>query len=222
MIKITEKNRSLVFLAGTLIMGVLIIITLVFLESNDVESVEIVNEQAETNYKELEAKIESLKNQKFDATSYSTLVTAIDASYKQDLITGSVKTNLESKLSTIYSDLIYNQCESFLLGNDNSSAEVLKWLTHLEKITSKNDKIVHYRNQIKWYNYYVTTLPNLVSNFITPGIINYDEDIYQKIINEVQSMPNLDTKYKNRPKFNAIKVKLMARLQDFNTQFYAQ
>jgi hypothetical protein len=222
MIKITEKNRSLIFLAGTVIMGILIIFTLVFLESNDVEGVEMVTGEANTNYKQLEKKIEDLKNQKFNPTSYNTLATAIDASYQQDLITGSAKTNLVSKLTSVYSDLIYNQCESFLSGSNSNGQEVLNWLSHLEKITSRNSKITYYKDQIKWYNYYATSLPSKVSNFIAPGITNFDEAIYQKLSNEVNTMPNLQDKYRNKSKFKSIKTNLISRLQTFNTQFYIQ
>jgi hypothetical protein len=220
MIKITEKNRSLIFLAGTVIMGILIIFTLVFLESNDVEGVEMVTGEANTNYKQLEQKIEDLKNQNFNPTSYNTLATAIDASYQQDLITGSAKTNLVSKLTTVYSDLIHNQCESFLSGSNSNGQEVLNWLSHLEKISSRNSKITYYKDQIKWYNYYATSLPSKVSSFIAPGITNYDETIYQKLSNEVNTMPNLQEKYRNKSKFKSIKTNLISRLQTFNTQFY--
>lgn len=222
MIKITEKNRSLVFLAGTLVIGVLIIITLVFLESNDVEGIEMVNEQANTNYKELEQRIDNLKNEKFIPTIYNTLASEIEESNRQDLITSSAKTNLITKLAAVYSDLVYNQCEIFLTGTNSDSKDVVNWLKQLENITSNNAKIDYYRNQIKWYNYYATSLPNKVSSFISPGITNYEEDKYISLTNEVKAMSNLDIKYRNKPKFNSIKVNLITRLQNFNTQFYTE
>ena len=221
MIKITENNRSLVFLVGTLILGILIIGTLVFLENNDVESVQVVNEQTNTNYKDLENKIDELKNQNFNPTSYNSLASEIDESFRQDLITSSAKTNLITKLTSIYSDLVYNQCEFFLSGNNSNGQDVLNWLTQLESITSKNSKIDRYRGQIKWYNYYAKTLTNKVDNFINPGITNYDDNTYRTLMNEVQTMPNFEKGYANKSKFIAIKSNLTRKLQNFNTEFYS-
>ena len=219
--KITEQNRSLVFLAGTLVMGILIISVLLFVESNDVEGVEIVNEQANTNFKALETKIEDLKKQNFDPNSYNTIVTGINSSFEQDLITGSAKSNLVSKLTTVYSDLVYKQCDFFLTNNIGNSQEVSSWLNQLEKITSGNSKINTYRNQIKWYNYYSTTLPNKVEAFIAPGIINYEDKKYEKLKNEVQTMPNFDPSYKNNSKFSGIRNNLISKLKKLNEDYYS-
>ena len=179
--KITEQNRSLVFLAGTLVMGILIISVLLFVESNDVEGVEIVNEQANTNFKALETKIEDLSKQNFNPNSYNTLATGINASCDQQLITGSAKSNLISKLGTVYSDLVYKQCDFFLSNNVGTSEEVISWLNQLEAITSRNSKIDNYKTQIKWYNYYSINLPQKVDSFIAPGITNYEDNQYQKL-----------------------------------------
>ncbi len=220
--KITEQNRSLVFLAGTLVMGILIISVLLFVESNDVEGVEIVNEQANTNFKALETKINALNTQNFNPNSYNTLATEIDASYQQELITGSAKSNLVTKLTSAYADLVYKQAELFLSRDVGTSPEVLSWLNQLQKITSRNSKIDTYRNQIKWYNYYETTLPNKVDAFISPGITNYEENNYQRLKQEVQTMPNFDPSYKNRLKFNSIRYNLTSRLENFNAEYYTQ
>jgi hypothetical protein len=220
--KITEQNRSLVFLAGTLAMGILIISVLLFVESNDVEAVEIVNEQTNTNFKSLETKIDDLKKQNFNPNSYNTLATAIDASYQQDLITGSAKSNLLNKLTIVYSDLVYKQAELFLTRDIGTSQEILSWLNQLQTITSRNSKIDTYRNQIKWYNYYSKTLPSKVESFIAPGITNYEESNYQLLKEEVQTMPNFSPSYKNRSKFYSIKNNLISRLEDFNAEYYTQ
>ena len=219
--KITEQNRSLVFLAGTLIMGILIIGVLLFVESNDVEGVEIVNEQANTNFKALETKIEALKNQNFNPNNYNTLLTEINSSFDRKLITGSAKSNLVTKLTTVYSDLVYKQAELFLCREIGTSQEVLSWLNQLQKITSRNSKIDTYRNQIKWYNYYSITLPNKVEAFIS-DLTNYNEDKYKKYKQEVQTMPNFEPSYKNRPKFNKIRNNLRSELENFNADFYSQ
>ena len=173
--KITEKNRSLVFLGGTMLAGILIIGILMLSESTDVESVEIVNEPVNTNFKILESKIKNLKTQNFNPNSYNTIATEIDASYQQELITSSAKTNLISSLSSVYTTLVYNQCEMYLTNNFGNSDDILSWLNQLEKISSKNAKIDQYRNQIKWYKYYSTSLPAKVNNFIAGGNTNFDE-----------------------------------------------
>lgn len=220
--KITEKNRSLAFLGGTMLVGILIVGILVLSESTDVESVEIVNEPVNTNFKILENKIKNLKTQNFNPNSYNTIATEIDASYQQDLITSAAKTNLTSSLSSVYATLVYNQCEMYLTNNFGNSDNILSWLNQLEKISSKNAKIDKYRNQIKWYKYYSTSLPTKVNNFIAGGNTNFDENLYLKLKEEVQKMPSLESRYKNTAKFNTIRVQLTAGLTDFYNQWNQQ
>lgn len=220
--KITEKNRSLVFLGGTMLAGILILGILMLSESTDVESVEIVNEPVNTNFKILENKIKNLKTQNFNPNSYNTIATEIDASYQQELITSSAKTNLISSLSSVYATLVYNQCEMYLTNNFGNSDDILSWLNQLEKIRAKNARTDQYRNQIKWYKYYSTSLPTKVNNFIAGGNTNFDENVYLKLKEEVQKMPSLESRYKNTAKFNTIRVQLTAGLTDFYNQWNQQ
>jgi hypothetical protein len=220
--KVTEKNRSLVFLGGTMLAGILIIGVLMLSESTDVESVEIVNKQANTNFPILENKINSLKTQNFNPNSYNTIATEIDASYQQELITSSAKTNLMSSLVTVYSDLVYSRCEFFLTGTGlDSDKDVTSWLNQLERITSKNGRIDKFRNQIKWYEYYSSTLRSEVSGFISPGITNYDDNKYKMLMGKVKNMPNLEPTYKNKAKFLKIKNELTIALQQFNAEYFS-
>ena len=220
MIKVTEKNRGLVFLAATMLIGILLIGLQMYRESDDIKSDEIVNDAANTNFKELEHKIENLKNQNFNPTSYSTLASEIDESYRQGLITSATKNNLISNLTSVYANLVYSRCEFFLTGNNlNTSSEVLNWLQQLENITSKNSKIEYYRAQISAYLYYSETLPNKVNKFISPGITNYDQSIYDSLKDEVKNMPKLTESYKNRSKFNAIRTSLISELEKFNADW---
>lgn len=220
--KITDKNRSIVFLGGTMLVGILIIGVLLLFENNDVESVEIVNQQANTNFKVLESKINNLKTQNFDPNSYNTIATEINASFDQNLLTADSKTNLMSSLAIVYSDLVYARCEFFLSGMGlDSSTNVTSWLNQLERITARNARIVKYRNQIKWYEYYSTTLSAKVYNFIDPGITNYNDDRYKMLTEEVSKMPHLDPAYKNKTKFIKIRSKLILALQNFNAEFYS-
>jgi hypothetical protein len=220
MIQITEKNRSLVFLAVTIILGALIVGVLVFVENNDVQSIDMVNDEANTNYKELESKIEDLKNQNFDPNSYNTLATAIDASYDQQLINSSAKSNLMSNLTNVYSNLVYSRCEFYLTGNTmNTSTDVLNWLNQLESITSRNSYIDYYRGQINAYVYYSETLPNKVDSFISPGITNYNDSLYYSFKNEVENMSKLQPKYRAKTLFTNLKAKLINDLAQFNTDW---
>lgn len=220
MIKVTEKNRGLVFLAATMLVGVLAIGVLLLVENSEVPTTRIANESAGTNFRILEGKIESLKRQKFNPSSYSTLATEIDASYQQELITMAAKNNLMLNLDAVYSNLVYGKCEMYLSGNaSNTSATVLSWLKQVENNTARNRKIEYYRGQINAYNYYSEIVPRKVSNFISAGITNYDDDTYAALKNELKIMPKLNALYKNKPKFNAIKVNLIRKLEQFNADW---
>jgi len=220
--KITEKNRSLVFLGGTMLMGILIIGVLLLFEIDGPSGPEMPTIEKTNTFKPLESKIKNLKTQNFDPNSYNTIATEINSSYDQELLTSDQKTNLMSSLSTVYSDLVYARCEFYLNGMGlDSGKNVTSWLNQLEKITARNAKIVNYRNQIKWYDYYSTTLSAKVYNFINPGITNYNDDRYKMLTDEVSKMPNLDPTYKNKTKFIQIRNKLLLALQNFNAEFYS-
>lgn len=208
-----------------MVIGALLILVMVFVENTgtptgDPERTE--GPDAGPEFKKIENKISNLKNQSFNPNCFNTLTTEIDSYYEQGIFLSSSKTYLISKLTSVYSELVYSRCESYLKGtNSNTNNEVLSWLSQLENITAKNSKIDYYRSQIKAYIYYSEILPDEVNNFISPGITNYDQSKYDVLKDRVQKMPNLDQKYKNRPKFNAIKTKLISKLEQFNADFFS-
>jgi hypothetical protein len=217
--KITEQNRSLIFLAGTIVLGILIISVMMLGGSDGVPPPIINNDLADPNSKALETKIDALKKQHFNPDMYSTLLTEIDGSYQQELITGSAKSFLLMKLTNEYSDLVYKQAELFLKQDVGKSDEINGWLNQLEKINGGNSKINNYRNQIKWYNYYSLTLPSKVDAFIEPGISNYQKSTYQSLKQELQDMPQFEPAYKNRSKFEMIRRKCKDKLADFDVAY---
>lgn len=220
MIKVTEKNRGLVFLAATMLVGVLAIGVLLIDEISEVPTTAIPNQSAGTNYKALEGKIESLKHQNFNPSSYSTLASEIDESYRQDLLTMAAKNNLMLNLDAVYSNLVYGKCEMYLSGNaQNTSAAILSWLKQVENNTARNSRIEYYRNQIDAYNYYSEILPSKVLRFIAPGITNYNDTTYAYLKKELKDMPNLNNAYKKKPKFKEIEVKLTRKLEQFNANW---
>jgi hypothetical protein len=207
-----KKNRSILFLAATMIVGILLIGIQTFRESDEIKGDEIVNDAANTNFKELENKIQNLKNQNFNPTFYNTLATEIDASYQQELITSTAKNNLMSNLTSAYSNLVYSRCEFYLTGtNLNTSTEVLNWLQQLENITARNSKIDFYRTQIKAYDYYSNQFTKKVDYFCQTG--SFDESEYTQLKTEANTMPRLNAKYKSNRKFNQIKQQCIANLE---------
>lgn len=112
------KDNNFKILGIIILLGALIIGGLMFVENSDVDSNEIVDEKANTNYKELENKILALKNNNFDPSSYNTIATEINSSSERELITLSAKTNLMTNLSQVYSDLVLSRCEFYLTNNN--------------------------------------------------------------------------------------------------------
>lgn len=220
MITITEKNRSLAFLGGTLIIGLIILGVIMLSETVDVKRGEKVVTPPPTNLSALENKINNLKNQPFDPSSYSTLITEIEDSYKQTLITSAVRSNLEASLKNVYSDLVYAKSEAFLTGSDiNSSTEIQGWLNQVETISSRNAKIENYRTQIYHYNYYISKFPNEVMAFVSPGIGNYQDDSYRFLKDKAKNMPGLAETYRNSNKLQGISKKLIDQLESFNAEW---
>jgi hypothetical protein len=219
---ITKENRGLVFLAAIMIIGVLAVSYIAIRDQGGVVNTEDnINTFPKKSFDDFNNKIENLKYAKFfDPTSYNTLITEIDASYKQKLITKDAESQLKSNLYEVYSGLIYYRCEFYLAGNSlDSGNNLLNWLKQLENIAAKNSKIDFYKAQINAFNYYSKTLPNKVSNFISPGIGNYEQNIYDALIIEVTNMPKLNSKYKNTQKLNIIRKKTKESLEQFRADW---
>jgi hypothetical protein len=217
--KFIQKNRNGVFLIATILIGALLIGGLFMVDESSSSSEDATGITSDQYYKEIEKEIEGLKSKKFDANAFNVISAKINASYNTDLITITAKNYLRKKLATIYSGLVYAQCESFLTNNKGNSAELVKWLNQIKSL-SANDKTNFYLAQIKWYNYYSVALPAKVNAFISPGISNYEDSRYLALKTEVENMPNLDRKYKNNSKFINIKSRLVGSLKQFNYEFY--
>lgn len=222
MIKIKESNRGIFFLGGTVLIGVLLISVLVFYKTI-VDQPPIPSQPPEgSTYKVLEQDIENFKYLKFNPSNYFTLSTVIGSNFQQGLITKTVKNNLILNLNAVYSGLVYNQCELYLMGGDShKNTEILSWLSQLESITAKNTRINHYREQIKQHEYYSILLPKKVSGFIAGGTTNFVEAQYLKYKDEVSKMPNLDPKYFDTPKFKNVRSNLLSSLSDAYNQWAA-
>lgn len=221
MIKIADKNRSFVLLIFTLFIGVFLIGGMLFYETDSPGGeggpTEVLDGGPE--FKKIEIKISELKNKTFDPSCFNTIKTEIDSYYDLGIYQSSSKTYLTTKLTSVYSDLVFNQTELFLTSDIGTSNEVLSWLNQLQKITSKTSKIDNYKNQINAYNYYSITLSRKVNNFISPDTTKFNEDIYKKLLFEVKNMPKLNVKYKNRYKFNSIKINLNTKLDKFKCEW---
>jgi len=218
--RVNEKNRSFVFLAVVLVVG-LLLIGVVSLIDNGVESRdEHIENPPKTNSLNLENKIANLRNQNFSPSAYSTLSTEIEASHSEKLITSQVKENLLASLSQKYSELVYERCESFLNGsNAYNSRELMGLLNQLEGITSGRPKISRYKEQISLYEYYSKTFPATVERFIEGGVGNFTDNTYINYKDSLQQMPGLDAKYRNTPKLNQIRSRLIAGLEDLYGRF---
>jgi hypothetical protein len=221
MIKIVEKNRSFIFLIFTLFIGSFLIGGMLFYETDSPggERGPDGGPDGGPEFNKIENKIKELKNKTFDPSCFNSIKTEIDSYYDLGIYQSSSKTYLTTILTSEYSDLVFNQTELFLTSDIGTSNEVLSWLNQLQKITSKTSKIDNYKNQINAYNYYSITLSKKVNNFISPGITGFNEDIYNKLLFEVKNMPNLNVKYKNRHKFNSIKINLNTKLDKFKCEW---
>src|SRR5690606_37582789 len=123
-------------------------------------------------HNDLEKKIDGLKNKSFNAQSYSILMTEIHSYYMTEAFTESIKTSLENRLLDVYSEKVFAEAEKFLIGRNQNIQEVQSLLSQIKENGGNQQKIDYYQNQINYYNYYSSTLPQKVSNFIRMGITN--------------------------------------------------
>lgn len=172
-----------------------------------------------STHKEIEDKIDALKRDAFNPQSYSIMMTEINAYYISGAFTESIKTSLENRLMVVYSEMIFTETEKFLIGRNQNSTEVQLLLAQIKQNGGNNERINYYQNQIKSYHYYSSTLPQKVSEFIRKGITNYSDDEYLKFKEEVNNMPNLESKYKTG-KFQQLKKVLIYNLGEFNMAYH--
>jgi hypothetical protein len=207
-----EQKRSIIFLGLTLLIGALLIGGMLLFETETPggEGSPRPGPGGGVKFKEMETKINSLTNQKFDPSCYSTLKTEIDTNYELGIFPSSSKTYLTTKLNSVYSDLVYKRCEIFLKKDIGIYKDLTGWLLQLEIIISKNAKIDYYKNQIKAFDYYSRSLSKEVDFFCKQP---FDENRYPELKNIVNDMPKLDIKYKNSTKLYSIKTQNIKKLE---------
>lgn len=217
------KTIVIVLLGGILMVGGLFAYEVVGKESisqgNEEENEEPENMESSTVHNELEKEIDGLKNYNFNPQSYSILMTKIHAHYTSGSYTESIKISLENRLLDVYSQMVYTEAEKFLIGRTQNSTEILGLLGQIKQNGGDLKNISNYENQIKYYHYYSSSLPQKVSEFIRKGITNYSEEEYHQFKEEVNNMPNLDDKYKTE-KFQNIKNVLIYNLGEFNMAYH--
>jgi len=223
MIKIKESNRGIFFLGATVLIGVSLIIVLVFNKPPKLPPIDYPKPTKDSTFKILENDIKTFKFQAFNPSNYFTLLTNISSNFEQGLITPTVKNNLVLNLNEDYSELIYNQCELYLKGDDShQNEEILRWLGQLEGIPHTNNRINLYRDQIKQYEYYSVSLPKKVSEYIARGQTNFIKELHLAYKNEVLTMPNLDRNYFYTPKLQEVRKNLIPSLDTLYELFYGQ
>ncbi len=218
------KTILIVIVSGIILVGGLFAYE-VFAENTEVEEggvdTDVVSSPTTegTIHNDLEKKIDGLKNNAFNPQSYSILMTEIHSYYMNDSYTESIKISLENRLLEVYSQQVFTEAEKFLTGRKQNSQEIRSLLSQIKENGGDQQKINYYQNQVKYYHYYLSTLPQKVSEFIRKGITNYSDDEYLKFKEEVNNMPNLESKYKTG-KFQQLKKVLIYNLGEFNMAYH--
>lgn len=216
-----KLNRNVVILLSFLVIGILGIGIMAIVESDGAILSTNVAEEDNSNYKTLQAKIESFTNNaNWKPEDYQTLATEIEASQKNDLISSSIKNNLIVQLNLALEEKTFQKCELYLLSKSAlTNNDVKQLIMYLQKVTAASSKITFYKNQVSKYHYFEKTLPNKIKYFIS-NYDNYSDDGYENYLIEVKSLPGLETKFKNQPKFKNISTKLKNDLDRFNYNYY--
>lgn len=212
-------NRNSIILISVLFTGILLIGILKYFTETETltpQRPKPKTAQKETVYDELSVKLETLKSGVFKPAEFDILEGSIEGSLASGSITQKAADYLNEKKNEILANRIYQQCDIFLINDRGNSSQILTWLNELQKKNGAKSKIENYRKQIYWHQYYSVTLPNKVNGFIQPGITNYVKKTYLSLMNEVETMPGLDNRYKNTSKFSKIRTKLKRDLYQFD------
>lgn len=216
-------NRNTVLLLILFVVGGLGIAVMTFLESDGTFFSTIKEEETNSNYKDLQNKVDAFKsNTNWTKEDYLALEKEIKTSCKIDLITKTTEGNLITTLNTEVSNKVYQKCENYLLSRSaDSQSEMINWLNFINDKTTQHSKSNYYKGQIIKYNYYATTLPKSIKEF-TSSFNNYSDDKYQQYLTLLKNMPGLDAKYKVNAKFKNVYAKLKNDLDNFNYEYYNQ
>lgn len=216
-----EISRGAKILAGALGLGVLIIGATQMIGNTNKVKTELVSTVSEgtTLFNELTSKVDSLKTGSLDVPRFNTLEVSVDSYFEQKLITDQAANSLKTSINRIFALRVYAYCEAFLKGRNGNAPECIQLLNNLQGKIGANNQILMYRTQIKWFQYYSTTLPNKVNTFVKSGIGNYTDEEYQRLKDEVQNMPGLSPIYKNSNRFKTINSKLIKDLYQFNYDY---
>lgn len=215
------KTILIVLLSGFLVVGGLFAYEVLAEEGPETDQVAVpeISGTETSIHKEIEQKIDALKNKPFNPQSYSIFMTEINSYYTNGSYTESIKISLENRLLDVYSQQVYAEAEKFLTGRTANSAAVKSLLAQVKQNGGNTQKISYYENQIRYYHYYSFSLPQKVSKFISKGITNYSDEEYLQFKEEVNNMANLEGKYKTA-KFQNIKSALIYNLGEFNMAYH--
>ena len=172
-----QLDRSTIIFAGVLLVGVLTVTIMQFSGGNDVVEIKAGEESAVQSgiYDKLRKDIENLNAGSFSPQKFEIIEGSIQGSLAVELITEPAANALRVEYRKVFEIRVYSQCEQFLRSGIGSSTQIQQWLSLLQSKIGANSKISTYRKQIYWYQYYSTTLPSEVNQFIQPGIGNYEE-----------------------------------------------
>lgn len=216
-----QLDRSTIIFAGVLLVGVLTVLILQFTGGNDVVEIKAGEESAVQSgiYDKLKKDIENLNEGSFSPQKFDIIEGSIQGSLAAELITEPAANALRVEYRKVFEIRVYSQCEQFLRSGIGSSTQIQQWLNLLQNKIGPNGRISTYRQQIHWYQYYLTTLPKKVNDFVQSGIGSYEESRYQNLKNEVLNMPGLSPAYKSTSKFKNLSTSLIADLYQFNYEY---
>lgn len=219
---INNMDRGAKILIGALTIGILVIgLSQLITGSKSPDSKPASENSTETNYFNiLNAKVDLLNSGPLDHNRFNSQEAEIDSYLGQQLIIPAAANSLKSSLNKIFAGRVYKECDSFLKGINVNSNQISQLLNVLQSKIGANATINGYKNQIKWYQYYSSTLPTKVNAFVRAGIDNYTETEYLSLKNEVQNTPGLNPAYSKSGKLQAAKNSMMTSLFQINSDFH--
>jgi hypothetical protein len=201
------KNKPIILLLITIVLGLIFIAVSMFLEGGNSKANDLPQNTYSSTYKECDSLIKIITS--YEISQFDFVRSKINASAGNNQITIDEKINLKQKLSYKQQEKIIIVYENYLLGKNNNYQLMRQLTSDFFKYNRIDSELKKYESQVKTLNYYNNNLIIKVKKFIENEC--WDQNQYNSLKSEVK-FEKLDSRYRNNSKLKALKITIDEKL----------